>query len=95
MCLESNILTENMIFKFTETLIAFPPSYQDLFLYNLQIAIEAITNIRTVAGLHKEEHFANEYSKALLKPHEEALKKSHLRGRINKHVLHSWYECIM
>lgn len=45
-----------------------------------KIAIEAITNIRTVAGLHKEEHFANEYSKALLKPHEEALKKSHLRG---------------
>ncbi|KAK7086307.1 tRNA N6-adenosine threonylcarbamoyltransferase [Halocaridina rubra] len=45
-----------------------------------KVAIEAIGNIRTVASLHKEEHFASEYSLALLKPHQEALKKSHLRG---------------
>ncbi|XP_045621631.1 ATP-dependent translocase ABCB1 [Procambarus clarkii] len=45
-----------------------------------KIAIESITNIRTVASLHKEQHFAKEYSAALYKPHKEALKKSHLRG---------------
>lgn len=46
----------------------------------LQLAIDSITNIRTVASLHKEQYFADEYSAALLKPHLEALKKSHLRG---------------
>nr|QFU47755.1 P-glycoprotein [Palaemon carinicauda] len=45
-----------------------------------KLAIDSITNIRTVASLHKEEHFSSEYSLALLKPHREALKKSHLRG---------------
>ncbi|XP_076061207.1 ATP-dependent translocase ABCB1-like [Oratosquilla oratoria] len=45
-----------------------------------KIAIQAITNIRTVASLHKEEQFAMEYSTALLKPHLEAKKQSHLRG---------------
>ncbi|XP_064091932.1 ATP-dependent translocase ABCB1-like isoform X2 [Macrobrachium nipponense] len=45
-----------------------------------KIAIDSITNIRTVASLHKEEHFSSEYSLALLEPHREALKKSHLRG---------------
>ncbi|XP_071520197.1 ATP-dependent translocase ABCB1-like [Panulirus ornatus] len=45
-----------------------------------KIAIEAITNIRTVASLHKEEHFANQYSKSVNKPHLEALRKCHLRG---------------
>lgn len=45
-----------------------------------KLAIESITNIRTVASLHKEEYFAAEYSAALLKPHLQALKQSHLRG---------------
>lgn len=45
-----------------------------------KLAIECITNIRTVASLHKEQYFADEYSAALLKPHLQALKKSHLRG---------------
>ncbi|KAK3887408.1 hypothetical protein Pcinc_008524 [Petrolisthes cinctipes] len=45
-----------------------------------KIAIESITNIRTVASLHKEQHFAKMYSDALYGPHKEALKKSHLRG---------------
>ncbi|KAK8735750.1 hypothetical protein OTU49_005300 [Cherax quadricarinatus] len=45
-----------------------------------KIAIESITNIRTVASLHKEQHFAKKYSTALYKPHKDALKKSHLRG---------------
>ncbi|KAG7166971.1 ATP-dependent translocase ABCB1-like [Homarus americanus] len=45
-----------------------------------KIAIESITNIRTVASLHKEVHFADQYSAALYKPHQSALRKSHLRG---------------
>ncbi|KAK7047498.1 tRNA N6-adenosine threonylcarbamoyltransferase, partial [Halocaridina rubra] len=45
-----------------------------------KIAIEAITNIRTVASLHQEKQFASLYSLALLEPHQKALKKSHLRG---------------
>ncbi|CAL4182056.1 unnamed protein product [Meganyctiphanes norvegica] len=45
-----------------------------------KIAIEAISNIRTVASLHKEVTFGNQYSEALYKPHIEALKKSHVRG---------------
>lgn len=46
----------------------------------VQIAIEAITNIRTVATLHKEEFFAKKYSESLYEPHKDAQKKSHLRG---------------
>ncbi|MCL4134703.1 UNVERIFIED_CONTAM: hypothetical protein GTU68_030487 [Idotea baltica] len=45
-----------------------------------KIAIESITNIRTVASLHQEDHFAALYSKALFEPHVEAQKKSHVRG---------------
>ncbi|CAL4059023.1 unnamed protein product, partial [Meganyctiphanes norvegica] len=45
-----------------------------------KIAIEAISNIRTVASLHKEMSFANQYSEALYEPHIAALKKSHVRG---------------
>ena len=45
-----------------------------------QLAIEAITNIRTVAGLGRERTFVKRYVAALEKPHQGALKKSHLRG---------------
>lgn len=45
-----------------------------------KLAIDCITNIRTVASLHKEQDFARKYSEALLKPHLAALKKSHVRG---------------
>lgn len=46
-----------------------------------KVAMEAITCIRTVATLHQEEHFVMQYSQALLLPHQQALKKSHIRGR--------------
>ncbi|XP_042225494.1 ATP-dependent translocase ABCB1-like isoform X2 [Homarus americanus] len=45
-----------------------------------KLAVEAITNIRTVASLHKEEHFAQQYSQVLYSPYRQALKKSHVRG---------------
>lgn len=48
--------------------------------HSVQLAIDSITNIRTVATLHKEQYFAHKYAEALLKPHLAALKKSHVRG---------------
>nr|XP_045615136.1 ATP-dependent translocase ABCB1-like [Procambarus clarkii] len=45
-----------------------------------KIAIEAITNIRTVASLHLEQRFAERYTQALTSSHLQALKKSHVRG---------------
>ncbi|KAF2354674.1 ABC transporter type 1 transmembrane domain [Trinorchestia longiramus] len=45
-----------------------------------KIAIEAISNVRTVASLHKEEHFSKQYADALYEPHRIALRNSHLRG---------------
>lgn len=59
--------------------------YMNLHVFTVlsQIAIESITNIRTVASLHKEQHFAKMYSDALYGPHKEALKKSHVRGKIH------------
>ena len=47
-----------------------------------QLAIEAITNIRTVAGLGREKTFVRRYIQELEKPHEEAKKKSHIRGLV-------------
>ena len=46
------------------------------------MAIEAITNIRTVAGLGREKTFVQRYVAALKGPHQEAMKKSHLRGLV-------------
>lgn len=67
-----------------------------------QIAIESITNIRTVASLHKEQHFAKMYSDALYGPHKEALKKSHVRGKIHinieseqRIVIHDYLKILM
>nr|XP_053626234.1 LOW QUALITY PROTEIN: ATP-dependent translocase ABCB1-like [Cherax quadricarinatus] len=45
-----------------------------------KLAIEAITNIRTVASLHQEEHFVLKYSQGLSQCHLQALRKSHVRG---------------
>ncbi len=52
-----------------------------VFLFH-QIAIEAITNIRTVAGLRREETFTQRYVEALSGPHADAKKKAHIRGVI-------------
>ena len=48
-----------------------------------QLAIEAITNIRTVAGLGREKMFVKRYIQELDHPHVQAKRKSHLRGKFN------------
>ena len=45
-----------------------------------KLAIEAISNIRTVASLRKEDYFVEEYNKELAGPHESSRSRSHLRG---------------
>ena len=52
------------------------------FSFFFQLAIEAITNIRTVAGLGREKTFVRRYIQELEKPHQEAKKKSHIRGLV-------------
>jgi ATP-binding cassette subfamily B (MDR/TAP) protein 1 len=47
-----------------------------------KLAVEAISNIRTVAGLGKEAYFIREYERELRAPHEVAKRQSHLRGLI-------------
>ena len=47
-----------------------------------KLAVEAIKNIRTVAGLGCEPLFTELYNKELVKPHKKALKNSHLRGMV-------------
>ena len=47
-----------------------------------QLAIEAITNIRTVAGLGREKTFVQKYIHELITPHNEAKRKSHIRGLV-------------
>ncbi|XP_059085287.1 ATP-dependent translocase ABCB1-like isoform X5 [Tigriopus californicus] len=46
------------------------------------LAIEAISNIRTVAGLGRERTFEELYLAALRQPHVDAKKRSHVRGLI-------------
>ena len=52
-------------------------------LFFFQLAIEAITNIRTVAGLGREKMFVKRYIQELDHPHVQAKRKSHLRGKKN------------
>jgi ATP-binding cassette subfamily B (MDR/TAP) protein 1 len=47
-----------------------------------KVAMEAISNIRTVASLGKERQFHTIYMESLRGPHKEALKKSWIRGFI-------------
>merc|ERR1712226_1247184 len=47
-----------------------------------KLAIEAITNIRTVAGLRCEAKYVDMYVELLTAPHKLTIKKSHLRGFI-------------
>lgn len=53
-----------------------------LFFFFIQLAIEAITNIRTVAGLGREKTFVQKYIQELTGPHIEAKRKSHVRGLV-------------
>jgi ATP-binding cassette, subfamily B (MDR/TAP), member 1 len=46
----------------------------------LQVATEAIANIRTVAGLVRERAILQQYSDLLRAPHKKALKMAHIRG---------------
>ena len=46
-----------------------------LIAFSLQLAIEAITNIRTVAGLRCEEKDVNMYVDLLTAPHKLTIKK--------------------
>ena len=45
-----------------------------------KLAVEAISNIRTVASLRKEKYFVDEYERALAHPHSTTVKRSHVRG---------------
>ena len=45
-----------------------------------KMAVEAISNIRTVASLRKEKYFVEEYQNALAHPHSTAVKRAHIRG---------------
>ena len=53
----------------------------DFFIF-IQLAIEAITNIRTVARLGREKTFVQKYIQELTGPHIEAKRKSHVRGLV-------------
>ena len=48
----------------------------------MQLAIEAITNIRTVAGLRCEDKYVELYVQLLAEPHKKTIRKSHIRGFI-------------
>jgi len=52
------------------------------FEQSAKLAIEAITNMRTVAGLRGEQRFIDMYTELLSGPHNLTIKKSHLRGFI-------------
>ena len=45
-----------------------------------KLAVEAISNIRTVASLRKESYFVDEYQKALANPHKSSQSRAHIRG---------------
>ncbi|KAK4292716.1 hypothetical protein Pmani_034533 [Petrolisthes manimaculis] len=45
-----------------------------------KLAVEAISNIRTVASLHREEHITAQYIEALKGTHQASVKKANVRG---------------
>ncbi|XP_059085284.1 ATP-dependent translocase ABCB1-like isoform X2 [Tigriopus californicus] len=55
---------------------------KEAFASSAKLAIEAISNIRTVAGLGRERTFEELYLAALRQPHVDAKKRSHVRGLI-------------
>lgn len=46
----------------------------------LQVSSEALSNIRTIAGLAKEKQFVSQYECQLKAPYEAAKKKAHVYG---------------
>lgn len=59
-----------------KTLEVLPPS----FCFPLQISSEALSNIRTVAGIGKEKMFIDNFEKHLVTPYRTATKKAHIYG---------------
>ena len=55
---------------------------RDAFEKSAKLAIEAISNIRTVAGLRCEAKYVEMFTQLLDEPHRRTIKKSHLRGFI-------------
>lgn len=55
---------------------------RDALQQSAKVAMEAISNIRTVAGLGKERKFHSMYMDSLRDPHRRALKRSWIRGAI-------------
>ena len=55
---------------------------RDALQKSAKVAMEAISNIRTVAGLGKEQTFHDIYMDSLRGPHQAALRKSWVRGFI-------------
>lgn len=49
-------------------------------LFLLQISSEALSNIRTVAGIGKEKMFISNFEKNLVMPYKAAIKKAHVYG---------------
>ncbi|CAG0893493.1 unnamed protein product [Darwinula stevensoni] len=47
-----------------------------------KVAVEAISNIRTVAGLRREVTFHDMFMERMIKPHRQAQRRSHMRGMI-------------
>ncbi len=60
----------------------YPKNWPILIFSTFKLAIEAITNIRTVAGLGREKTFVQKYVQELEGPHNKAKKKSHIRGLV-------------
>lgn len=46
----------------------------------LQVSSEALSNIRTIAGLAKEKHFVSQYEEKLQAPYKRAKQKAHVYG---------------
>jgi len=55
---------------------------RDAFEKSAKLAIEAISNIRTVAGLRCEAKYVEMFTKLLEEPHKRTIRRSHLRGFI-------------
>lgn len=51
-----------------------------IYFFLLQIASEALSNIRTVAGIAKEKMFIDNFEKHLDMPYKAAIKKAHVYG---------------
>lgn len=53
-----------------------------MFFLGDQVAIEAVSNIRTVAGIGREETFYKDYVSAIVPAFEQAKRNTHYRGLV-------------